>query len=75
MEVYIVIETVSHDYDQGREYTNIYGVYGSEEEAEEAKIKCESQKYGHYYADIEKHEVFYEKTSKHTANKIQKRNT
>ncbi len=76
MKVYIVLETVSHDYDAGREYRNIYGVYGSEEEAEQAKIKCESQKYGHYYAEIEGHEVFFdEKTSQHTADKVQKRNT
>lgn len=69
MKVYIVIETVSYDYDQGREYTNIYGVYKNEEEAEQAKKQCESQKYGHYYAEVEEHEV-YEKTSKHTTNKI-----
>lgn len=36
----IVIETASHDYDPN-EYTNIYGVYASEEEAEQAKKKCE----------------------------------
>lgn len=76
MDVYIVVETVSYDYDQGRKYTNIYGVYGTDEEAEQAKIKCESQKHGHYYAEIEKHEVFFnEKTSQHTADKVQKRNT
>ena len=56
MKVYIVIETASHDYDPN-EYTNIYGVYASEEEAELAKKKCESQKHGRYYADIEEHEV------------------
>jgi hypothetical protein len=56
VKVYVVIETASHDYDPN-EYTNIYGVYASETAAEQAKKKCESQKHGRYYADIEEHEV------------------
>lgn len=57
MKVYIVLETVSYDYDEGREYHNIYGVYSNPRCAEKAKAKCESQRHGHYFADIEVHEV------------------
>lgn len=57
MQVYIVTEEATLDYDNGDVYRNIYGVYHTEAAAMAAREECEAQVGGTYYAQIEIHEV------------------
>lgn len=53
MLVYVVLEEVTYNYDDGRSYKNLYGVYDSLEKAEAAKKECVEQLGGTYFATIE----------------------
>ena len=58
MNVYVVIEEVTYDYDPtGHVYRNIYGVYRDERAADAAVVECEAQEGARYYATKEQHYV------------------
>lgn len=57
MNVFIVLEEVQYDYDGGRTYKNVYGVYKDKSLAQKAIKECESQVGGKYYAYLEEMEL------------------